>query len=66
MFFLGSLSSLVLSMQNQTRSTKWHSAINLSMRSTCLSSWSVSIDLFVTLDVDIKKIISDMHQELKN
>jgi len=26
---------LVNSMQNQARLTKWHSAINLSMRSTC-------------------------------
>jgi len=43
MFFLGRLSSLVHSMQNQTRSTKWHSAINLSMRSTCLSLWSISV-----------------------
>jgi len=34
---------LVHSVQNQRRSTKWHSAINLSMRSTCLPPWSISV-----------------------
>jgi len=37
------LGILSIQWKNQTRSTKWHSAINLSMRLTYLPPWSILV-----------------------